>query len=91
MGNSDKQAENRIMPLKKGFPSKHKVKEEKEAIKNSGTYLSIKKHIQKIGHLTLFGMGMIFHLSHVINLFMGSGAPMINTMPSSFQLQEDEY
>ena len=63
MGNSDKQAENRIMPLKKGFPSKHKVKEEKEAIKNSGMYLSIKKHIQKIGHLTLFGMGMIFHLS----------------------------
>jgi len=36
LGNSDKQAENRIMPLMKGFPSKHRVKEEKEAIKNSG-------------------------------------------------------
>ena len=55
MGNSDKQAENQIMPLMKGFPSKHQVKEEKEAIKNSGMYLSIKKHIQKIGHLTTVG------------------------------------
>jgi hypothetical protein len=36
LGNSDKQAENRIMPLMKGFPSKHRVKEAKEAIKNSG-------------------------------------------------------
>ena len=45
MGNSEKQAENQIMPLMKGFPSKHRVKEEKETIKNSGMYLSIKKHI----------------------------------------------
>ena len=56
MGSSDKQVENRIMPLMKGFPSKHRVKEEKEDIKNSGMYLSIKKYIQKLGHLTLFGM-----------------------------------
>ena len=55
MGNSDKQAENQIMPLMKGFPSKHRVKEEKGAIKNSGMNLSIKI----IGHLTLFGMGVI--------------------------------
>ena len=39
MGNSDKQAGNGIMPLMKGFPSKHRVKEEKGAIKNSGMYL----------------------------------------------------
>ena len=57
MGNSDKQAENQIMPFMKGFPSKHQVKEEKEAVKNSGMYLSIKKHVQKLGHLTLFGIG----------------------------------
>jgi hypothetical protein len=59
LGNSDKQAENQIMPLMKGFPSKHQVKEEKEAVKNSGMYLSIKKHVQ--GHLTLFGMGASPH------------------------------
>ena len=33
------------MPLMKGFPSKHRVKEEKGAIKNSGMYQSIKKYI----------------------------------------------
>ena len=43
LGNSDKQAGNGIMPLMKGFPSKHRVKEEKGAIKNSGACLSIKK------------------------------------------------
>ena len=47
MGNSERQAENQIMPLMKGFPSKHRVKEEKEAIKNSGMYLLIKKYKQK--------------------------------------------
>ena len=59
MGNSDKQAGNGIMPLMKGFPSKHRVKEEKGAIKNSGVCLSIKKYVEKIGHLILFGMGVI--------------------------------
>ena len=47
------------MPLMKGFPSKHRVKEEKGAIKNSGVCLSIKKYVEKIGHLILFGMGVI--------------------------------
>ena len=35
------------MPMMKGFPSKHRVKEEKGAIKNSGMYLQMEKYIQK--------------------------------------------
>ena len=66
MGNSDKQVENRIMPLMKGFPSKHRVKEENEAIKNSGMYLLIKKYKQKIGHLTLFGIRVMYTFMSVI-------------------------
>ena len=34
------------MPLMKGFPSKHRVKEEKEAIENSGTIIR-KSYIKK--------------------------------------------
>ena len=85
MGNSDKQVENRIMPLMKGFPSKHRVKEEKEAIKNSGMYLSIKKYIQKIGHLTLFGMGVILLSQACYKPFYGRwalrGTPMMMPCP----------